>query len=118
MAEPRLVAMILAFGVGAAVMFNGLARVTHRAYGRLYRAAIDLNIAAFDKWLEAHRAPLPATSTSRAEQIRLWTLSLARDVNDPLPHGWPCCGSSIGSDNLGAPEPQPVPLVDRLVNHG
>jgi len=75
-------AALAVYGGLSACLFNYLACVAHRQYGRLYRACVDVHIKEFAAWLAAHDAPLSPSCTARAEEMRGYLVSLYRHPSE------------------------------------
>lgn len=58
------------------VLFNFLARVVHRDYGRRFRAAFDLFVPRFTQWLGDHSAPVHWELVARSVAVRDYAMAL------------------------------------------
>ena len=54
------------------LVFNALARVSHRDYGKNFCAAFDTNSQRFIEWLREHHAPVSSTVAQKGEIINLY----------------------------------------------
>ena len=66
---PEVSATLLAFGVGAWVVFYQAALPAHREAGRMLRALIDTGIPSL-AWLNKVQAPLDADTAKELEKLR------------------------------------------------
>jgi hypothetical protein len=66
---------LAAYAIGAILVFNPLARVTHRQYGRLYRAAFDVHSVTIAKWFSEHEVPFDGTIVAQSEALRVHLIS-------------------------------------------
>ena len=67
---PGVSATLLAFGVGAWVVFYQAALPAHREAGRMLRALIDTGIPSLLAWPNKVQAPLDADTAKELEKLR------------------------------------------------
>ena len=70
--------LIGVYGCGCVVLFNYLARVAHREYGRQFRAAFDVHSNKLANWKVSHAFPFDEATISKGETFRVYSSALQK----------------------------------------